>query len=110
MFKTFSAIAAAAVIAGAITFLLPGFGSVNASTPQSVKTDRADSVDCERQGWPYYQHGCIHDESRNAGRAKQVRLITTDRIDIVLPNHTAWPEWSATLADLQVGLPTWARK
>ena len=110
MFKTFSALAAAAVVAGAITFLLPGFGSVNASTPQEVKSDRADIVDCERQGWPYYQQGCVRDESRNAGRPRTVRLVTTDRIDIALPNHTAWPAWSASFAELQVALPAWARK
>ena len=109
MFKTFSALAAAAVIAGALTLLLPGFGSVNASTPPA-KTDRADTIDCERQGWPYYQRGCIRDESRNAGRAKTVRLVTTDRIDIALPNHTAWPAWSASFAELQVALPAWARQ
>jgi hypothetical protein len=108
MLKTISALVAAAVlVAGAITIFQ---GDVKASVAQATKGDRADSIDCERQGWPYYQHGCIRDEARNAGRAKQVRLITTDRIDITLPNHTAWPEWSATMAELQVGLPKWVQK
>ena len=108
MLKISSALLIAAVmVAGAVTFL---DSDVKASVAQSTKSDRADSIDCERQGWPYYQHGCIKDESRNAGRAKHVRLITTDRIDITLPNHTAEPQWSGAITQqLQASLPRWAK-
>ncbi len=108
MFKTLSAVAASAfIIAAAFTVFE---SDVKASIVQSAKSDRADSVDCDRQGWPYYQHGCIRDESRNAGRAKQVRLITTDRVDIELPFHTAEPRWSGAITQqLQASLPRWAK-
>jgi hypothetical protein len=106
MFKAFPAIVAATVIAGAITLFFPGFSpDVKASTVASGKSDRLDIVDCDRQSWPYYQRECIRDEEKNAGRATKVRIVTTDRIDITQPNHTAWPAWSASFTELQTALP-----
>lgn len=96
MWKAFAALVAAAGIAGALT-LLPGLSAgVSASVSDfSLKTDRYDAADCERQGWPYYGRECLKDRSRNAGRSAQVRLVSTDRIYIapVAP----LPEWAAYL-------------
>ena len=83
--KAISAIAAAAIVAGAITFF-PGMSvDVEASTPaSSAKSDRiaapAPSVPCTGQAWPYYDHACLRDASRANGRAKPVRTVTADRL------------------------------
>jgi hypothetical protein len=104
MFKTFSALAGAAIFAAALASF--GFTSVSASTPAPVvKADRADTVDCERQGWPYYQTGCIRDPNGNAGRPKPIRLVSADRLEFALPNHTAEPTWAGSIAELQMALP-----
>jgi hypothetical protein len=96
MWKAFAALLAAAGIAGALT-LLPGLsGGVSASVPNSsLKTDRYDAADCARQGWPYYGRECLKDHSRNAGRAQQVRLVSTDRI--YAAPAAPLPEWAAYL-------------
>lgn len=81
MFRALSAIAGlAALAAGAIIFA----GSlVQASAPAPVeKSDRADAVNCELRNWPYYKTGCMRDETRNAGRARPVRVVSADRIKI----------------------------
>jgi hypothetical protein len=111
MWKTISAIAAAALIAGAIS-LLPG-SDVEASAPAaSVKTDRADlQPSCAQQGWPYYKTACLHDDSRNAGRVLKVRVVSTDRVPEANPNtrHDLTPHWPVALAELQIAVPVWAR-
>lgn len=124
MLKTVSAIAAAAALAAA-AMLLPSV------TPQAVavapipaaKSDLADiPAACERQGWPYYDANCLRDESRNAGRVPQVRMITPDRVQTSrqdvsepeprpqlqiaaadVPAHPlAVPAWPEYITDLQV--------
>lgn len=62
--------------------LLPGT-LVQASAPPPVeKTDRADATGCELRDWPYYRSGCLRDETRNAGRALRVRVVSADRIKL----------------------------
>jgi hypothetical protein len=88
MFKTVSLIAAAAVLAGA-AMLLPAITPEAAAVAPvpAAKSDRADNpASCERQGWPYYEANCLRDESRNAGRVTQVRIVTTDRVDVSQPS------------------------
>lgn len=111
MWKTISAVAAAAMIAGAVT-LLQG-SNVEASAPAaSAKTDRADlDLNCTQQGWPYYKAACLHDDNRNGGRVLRVRVVSTDRVPQANP-HTQpglAPHWPATLAELQIAVPAWAR-
>jgi hypothetical protein len=83
--KVIPAVAAAALGAAA-TLALPGFSpDADASTPpRVVKSDRLDfrptGQDCSPQAWPYYETNCLRDRSQFAGRAKPVRIITTDRI------------------------------
>lgn len=108
--KAVSAIAAAAILSAAITILLPGFSpSVEASAPAPVSKSDRQSGDsgCETQGWPYYETSCLRDRSRNAGRAKPVRIVTADRIALSDPftNPNLLPEWPLDLAALQMSLP-----
>ena len=64
MIKAFSAIAAAAFIAAALT-VLPGFApQVEASVPQALaKGDRLDirtvGKDCSQQAWPNFEASCL---------------------------------------------------
>ena len=83
MIKAFSAVAAAAFIAAALT-VLPGFApQVEASVPQAlVKGDRLDirtvGKDCSQQAWPNFETSCL----RTAGSksvVKEARLVTADR-------------------------------
>ena len=83
MIKAFSAIAIAALIAGALT-VLPGFApQVEASVPQALaKGDRLDirtvGKDCSQQSWPNFEASCL----RSAGSksvVKEARLVTADR-------------------------------
>ena len=83
MIKAFSAVAAAAFIAAALT-VLPGFApQVEASVPQALaKGDRLDirivGKDCSQQAWPNFEASCL----RTAGSrsmVKEVRLVTADR-------------------------------
>jgi hypothetical protein len=85
MFKTISAIAAAALIAATIA-ILPGFAPrADASTPVGIKGDRLDvrvaASACAQKAWPYQDAACLKDASKNAGRAKTVRLVSTDRLN-----------------------------
>lgn len=87
----------------------------------AAKSDRADTpATCERQGWPYYDANCLHDDSRNAGHVPQVRIISTDRVELSQPdapvfepairvstvaaptNPLSTPAWPEYLANLQV--------
>jgi hypothetical protein len=72
--------ASVAVLAASLMFTIPQL--VNASAPvPGQKADLADlTVDCELGSWPYYARACVRDETRNAGRAVNVRLVAPDRI------------------------------
>lgn len=90
MMKIYSTIAAAALLAGAIV-VAPQFGQVSANTrgPASTVTqttgtkgDRIDIVSrasCRQQDWPYLDRSCVRDPRTEAGVARQVRLVSTDR-------------------------------
>ncbi|MGE3149638.1 MAG: hypothetical protein AB7K04_11290 [Pseudorhodoplanes sp.] len=98
MNRTVPAFAAATIVAGAIALLLTGFGTVEAHAPLAGKGDRADIVDCDRQSWPYYQHGCIRDQESNAGRAQHVRVVMVDRLDRAKGDNFVLPaQWSPSL-------------
>jgi hypothetical protein len=89
IYRTLSAIAAAAVGA-ALVMALPGFSpAVEAGTSDpivktDVKTDRLDhrplGDTCTEQAWPYYGANCLRDRSQASGQARVVRLVTTDRL------------------------------
>ena len=86
--KTISAIAAAALVAGAITILPGASDQVSASAPlNSGKGDRLDirmvGPKCSEQAWPYYEAKCPKDSRQPMGQAKNVRVVTTDRVNPV---------------------------
>jgi hypothetical protein len=112
MWKTISAISAAAAIIGALGFF---YGSdVKASVPAalSVKGDRADlPQSCGQHSWPYYQATCLRDDTRNAARASTIRLISTDRVPQTDPNTNPYlaPYWPGMMTELQYVNPGWKR-
>src|SRR5262245_12569288 len=85
MIKTVTAISAAALVAGVITFLPMISPKVEASTPQAApKADRIDvrtpGTACSQRGWPHYEPACLRDARETAGAARAVRIISTDRL------------------------------
>ena len=77
MLRAVHAAAVAAALAAVSLIAIPAF--VNASAP-GEKGDLADLTDCELRSWPYYARACVRDETRNAGRAVNVRVVALDRI------------------------------
>lgn len=87
MLKSVSLITA--VLAGA-AMLFSAMTPEAAAVAPAAKSDRADhAAACERQGWPYYEASCLRDQNRNAGRVMQVRIVTTDRVEIAQPAGAA---------------------
>lgn len=84
MIKTASAIAIAASVAAGFTLVPMLSPKVEAAAPAKVlKSDRLDlrtSGSCNLQSWPYYDSRCVRDRSQNAGQARAVRVVTTDRL------------------------------
>jgi hypothetical protein len=84
MIKTFSAIAIAALIAGALT-VLPGFApQVEASVPVALaKADRLDvkqvGPNCSQQAWPNFEAACLRNASTKTMTIREARLVTADR-------------------------------
>jgi hypothetical protein len=79
MLRAVYAVAAAAALAAISLVTIPAL--VNASAPQpGQKADIADLRDCELRSWPYYARSCVRDETRNAGRSVNVRVVALDRI------------------------------
>jgi len=100
IWKTLSALAAAAFFAAAVALFLSSTPEVIASTWR-LKSDRADALECMQQSWPYYDTSCIRDLSRNAGRTQPVRIVTTDRVPLHLsqvprPVFNQPPTWLAS--------------
>ena len=87
MFKIYSIIAAAALVAGALV-VAPSLGQVSASTRHTLTqttTGKGDRLDvaarlaCRQQSWPYLDRSCIRDARTESGSARKVRLVSTDR-------------------------------
>ena len=87
MFKIYSIIAAAALIAGALV-VAPSLREVSASTRHTLTqttTGKGDRLDmaarlaCRQQSWPYLDRSCIRDARTESGSARKVRLVSTDR-------------------------------
>ena len=87
MFKIYSTIAAAALVAGALV-LAPSLNPVSASSRNTVtqtasgKGDRLDMearLACRQQSWPYLERSCVRDMRTESGTARKVRVVTTDR-------------------------------
>jgi hypothetical protein len=79
MLRAVYAVAGAAALAAVTMIAIPAL--VNASAPQpGQRGDLADLTECELRSWPYYARACVRDETRNAGRAINVRVVAPDRI------------------------------
>ena len=87
MFKIYSIIAAAALVAGALV-MAPSLGQVSASTRDTVtqttsgKGDRLDleaRLACRQQSWPYLERSCVRDMRTESGTARKVRTVSADR-------------------------------
>ena len=87
MFKIYSIIAAAALVAGALV-LASSLSQVSASTRHSItqttagKGDRLDMearLACRQQSWPYLDRSCVRDPRTESGSARKVRVVTADR-------------------------------
>jgi hypothetical protein len=88
MFKIYSIMAAAALVAGALV-VAPSLGQVSASTrggpfttQTTAKGDRLDveaRISCRQQSWPYIDRSCVRDPRTESGMARKVRVVTTDR-------------------------------
>jgi hypothetical protein len=113
MIKAFSAIAAAAFIAAALT-VLPGFApQVEASVPQALaKGDRLDirtvGKDCSQQAWPNFEASCL----RAAGSklvVKEARLVASRLLWFEVlgmpPGTSSIPALSSTVRRRAKGYP-----
>jgi hypothetical protein len=83
MVKSAFVIAAALVAAGFIA--LPIMSQVQASAPVfGAKGDRVDArpigSSCSTREWPYFETSCLRDAKQPFGQARQVRLVSTDRL------------------------------
>jgi len=87
MFKIYSIIAAAALVAGALV-MAPSLNQVSATTrgamtqTTSGKGDRLDleaRLACRQQSWPYLERSCIRDMRTESGTARKVRTVSADR-------------------------------
>jgi hypothetical protein len=83
MMKSAFVIAAALVAAGLIA--LPSLSQVQASAPVLVaKGDRVDArpigPSCSAREWPYFETSCLRDAKQPFGQARQVRLVSIDRL------------------------------
>lgn len=88
MSKAIWAVAAAALVAAAITLFPSLSPRVEASTPVPVtKGDRLDiraiGPSCSEQAWPYYETGCLR--RRIGGARRAVRVVTSDRAGFPAP-------------------------
>jgi hypothetical protein len=87
MFKIYSIMAVAALIAAALV-IAPSLGPVSASTRGAVtqttsgKGDRLDTearLACRQQSWPYLDRSCIRDARTESGSGRTVRVVSADR-------------------------------
>jgi hypothetical protein len=87
MFKIYSIIAAAALVAGALV-LVPSLNPVSASTRHTLtqttsgKGDRLDMearLACRQQSWPYLERSCVRDMRTESGSGRTVRVVSTNR-------------------------------
>lgn len=72
--------------------------------------NRSVGSGCSEKAWPYYESNCVRDLRQSTGRAKTVRIVTTDRLAPTPGQQVAQrfidvspPSW-ASLAALRFGL------
>ena len=85
MLKAAYAICAAAIVAAAFVATLSLSAQVEArGAVPGVKADRADTRplahDCSQNAWPYFEATCLRDTRHSFGQARNVRLVSADRL------------------------------
>jgi hypothetical protein len=83
MIKIVAAVVAAAVSAGIIV-MVPGLASKVEAHMMAAKGDRLDlktyGPACSERGWPHFEHSCLRDTTSPTREARQVRVVSTDRL------------------------------
>lgn len=82
---------AAAFIAATIICLPNLVAQVQAHGPVlGAKSDRIDArplgTACSQNEWPYFEANCLRDAKNPFGQARQVRVISTDRLPHTVAN------------------------
>ena len=85
MLKAIYAICAAAIVAAAFIATLSLSAQVEArGAVPGVKADWADTRplarDCSQNAWPYFEATCLRDTRHSFGQARNVRLVSADRL------------------------------
>jgi hypothetical protein len=62
---------------------------------------RSPGSGCSEKAWPYYESNCVRDLRQSTGRAKAVRIVSTDRL-------APTPGQQVGLRFIDVSPPTWA--
>ena len=83
MMKSAYVVAAVLVFGGIVA--LASQSQVQASAPVlGAKGDRVDArpigAACSAREWPYYEATCLRDAKQPFGQARQVRVVSTDRL------------------------------
>ena len=83
MIKSAYVISAALLAAGLVA--VSSLSQVQASAPTfGVKSDRVDArpvgSSCSTREWPYFEASCLRDAKQPFGQARQVRMVSTDRL------------------------------
>ena len=85
MFKLYSIMAAAALVAGALV-VAPSLGQTSTRNPMTQTTagkgDRLDMearLSCRQQSWPYLDRSCMRDPRTESGSSRTVRVVSADR-------------------------------
>ena len=83
--KAFSAYILATALSGSVLYVLalPGFEVIASPTQPAFKGDRLDirplGNACGEQAWPYYISTCVLDLRLPDGRARAVRIVSSDQ-------------------------------
>jgi hypothetical protein len=83
MFKTMSAVATAAIVAGCFVAFPSLSPTVEASaSAASGKSDRADArplaTECSQREWPYFEALCLRNANNPLGEARTVRFVSVN--------------------------------
>jgi hypothetical protein len=98
-------IVAAFLLCSAVYLLAAPGSDVTAISQAAASGDqlltRSAGSGCSEKAWPYYESSCVRDLRQSTGRAKAVRIVTTDRL-------APTPGQQVGLRFIDVSPPTWA--
>jgi hypothetical protein len=92
--KLSASIIAMTVSATVAYFLTLAGAEVISDVPPTAASDhqvvnRPIGRPCAEQTWPYYERQCLRDARQPGGRARVVRIVSTDRLPIALTSQVA---------------------